>query len=112
MKPVQTAHMIRKLCSTSECDDGNYESILVGIKAAHYWGDFTLVDRAVEAGKLAGVPVIVDFGEHSPPLSIEELFTRHLRPGDMFTHTFAYGPAEREVIVADAGQVNPFVFAA
>ena len=112
MNPVQTAHMIRKLCSTSECDDGNYESILVGIKAAHYWSDFAQVDRAVEAGKLANVPVIVDFGEHSPPLSIEELFMKHLRPGDMFTHTYAYAPEEREVVVDEAGKVKPFIFEA
>jgi dihydroorotase len=112
MNPVQTAHMIRKLCSTSECDDGNHADILVGIKAAHYWGDFTQVDRAVEAGRLANVPVMVDLGEHSPPLSIEALFTRHLRPGDMFTHTYAYAPDEREVVVDEAGKVKPFVLEA
>lgn len=112
MNPVQTAHMVKPLCSTSECSEGSFPDVLVGIKAAHYWGDFTQVDRAVEAGELAGVPVIVDFGEHSPPLSIEELFMKHLRPGDMFTHTFAHGPGERETVVDEAGKVKPFVFEA
>src|SRR5687768_18015377 len=51
---------------------------------------------AVEAGKLASVPVMVDFGEHDPPNSIESLFMQHLRPGDIFTHTFSYGPKQRE----------------
>ena len=102
MNPVMTAHMINKL----------FPDLLVGIKAAHYWGDFTQVDRAVEAGRLAGVPVMVDFGEHDPPLSIESLFMEHLRPGDMFTHTFSYGPTQRETIVDEAGKVKPFVFAA
>ncbi len=40
MNPQQTAYMIKKL----------FPDIIVGIKAAHYWGDFTQVDHAVEAG--------------------------------------------------------------
>ncbi len=102
MNPVQTALMIKRL----------FPEIIVGIKAAHYWGDFTQVDRAVEAGNLVNVPVMVDFGEHNPPLSIEELFMKHLRPGDMFTHTFSYGPANRETIVDETGKVKSFVFEA
>jgi dihydroorotase len=102
MNPVLTAHMIQRL----------FPKTIVGIKAAHYWGDFTQVDRAVEAGKLANVPVMVDFGEHDPPLSLESLFMEHLRPGDMFTHTFSYGPKQRETIVDEKGKVKPFVFEA
>jgi dihydroorotase len=90
-----------------------FPKLIVGIKSAHYWGDFTSVDKAVEAGKLANVPVIVDFGEHDPPNSIEDLFMKHLRPGDIFTHTYANGPKERETVVDDATmKVKPFVFAA
>ncbi len=102
MNPVMTAHMIKKL----------YPDILVGIKAAHYWGDFTQVDKAVEAGNLAQVPVMVDFGEHEPPNSIEALFMEHLRPGDIFTHTYSYGPKVRETVVDENGQVKPFIFTA
>ena len=102
MNPVMTAHMIKKL----------YPDILVGIKSAHYWGDFTQVDKAVEAGVLAGVPVMVDFGEHDPPNSIESLFMEHLRPGDMFTHTYANGPKSRETVVDENGIVKPFIFEA
>ncbi len=102
MNPVQTAHMIKKL----------FPEIIVGIKAAHYWGDFMQVDKAVEAGNLAKVPVMVDFGEHDPPLSIEDLFMKHLRPGDIFTHTFSYGPTQRETVVDENGKVKSFVFAA
>jgi len=102
MNPVMTANMIRKL----------FPEIIVGIKSAHYWGDFTQVDRAVEAGNLANVPVMVDFGEHEPPNSIESLFMKHLRPGDIFTHTFSYGPKQRETIVDEQGKVKPFVWEA
>ena len=38
--------------------------------------------------KLANMPVMVDFGGNTPPLSIEELFMKHLRPGDIYTHTY------------------------
>lgn len=102
MNPVMTAHMINRL----------YPDILVGIKSAHYWGDFTQVDKAVEAGKLANVPVMVDFGEHQPPNSIESLFFDHLRPGDMFTHTYSNGPKVRETVVDENGTVKPFIFKA
>jgi len=102
MNPQQTAYMIKRL----------FPEIIVGIKAAHYWGDFTQVDRAVEAGNLANVPVMVDFGEHQPPNSIEALFMKHLRPGDIFTHSFSYGPTVRETIVDTNGKVKPFVFQA
>nr|WP_317047739.1 amidohydrolase/deacetylase family metallohydrolase [Pleomorphovibrio marinus] len=102
MNPTMTAHMINRL----------FPELLVGIKSAHYWGDFTQVDLAVEAGKLAEVPVMVDFGEHQPPNSIEDLFMKHLRPGDIFTHTYSYGPANRETVVDEALQVKPFVFEA
>ena len=102
MNPVMTSHMIKTL----------FPGVLVGIKAAHYWGDFSQVDKAVEAGKLANVPVMVDFGEHEPPNSIESLFMQHLRPGDIFTHTYANGPDERETVVDESGKVKPFIFEA
>ena len=102
MNPVMTAHSIKKL----------YPDILVGIKAAHYWGDFTQVDLAVEAGNKAGVAVMVDFGEHDPPNSIEALFMEHLRPGDIFTHTYSHGPTQRETIVDASGNLKPFILKA
>jgi dihydroorotase len=102
MNPVMTSLMITKL----------FPNIIVGIKASHYWGDFGQVDKAVEAGKMAKVPVIVDFGEHDPPNSIQDLFFKHLRPGDIFTHTYANGPKERETVVDENGKVKPFIFEA
>jgi dihydroorotase len=103
MNPVMTSYMITRL----------FPDIIVGVKSAHYWGpDFTQVDHAVEAGKLANVPVMVDLGEHHPPLSIEELFMKHLRPGDIWTHTYANAPQDREVPVDENGKVKPFIFEA
>jgi len=82
---------------------------IVGIKVAHYMGkEWDPVDRAVAAGNIANVPVIIDFGGNVPPLSIEELFFKHLRPGDIFTHTFSQ-LATRMPIVDEQGKVLPFV---
>lgn len=103
MNPEMTAYMINRL----------FPDILVGVKSAHYWGaDFTQVDQAVKAGTIAKVPVMVDLGEHHPPLSIEELFMKHLRPGDIWTHTYANAPKDREVPVDENGKVKPFIFEA
>lgn len=85
---------------------------VVGIKVAHYAGpEWTPVDRAVEAGKIAGVPVMIDFGGYEPPLSLEDLLLKHLRPGDIFTHAFA-DVAGRTPIVDKAGKVRPYVLEA
>lgn len=82
---------------------------IVGIKVAHYSGsEWDPVDRAVAAGKIANVPVMIDFGGTLPPLSIESLFMQHLRPGDIFTHAFAQ-LASRMPIVDGQGKLLPFV---
>jgi dihydroorotase len=67
-----------------------HKAVIVGIKTAHYPGpDFAAVDRALEAGKLADIPVMVDFGRAGPRKTLEELLTKKLRPGDIYTHVFS-----------------------
>ena len=92
----------------------NNANDIVGIKLAHYDGpDWTPTDRAEEAGKLAGIPIMVDFGGSVPPLPIEDLFLKHLRSGDIFTHCFAQLPNARECIVdIQTKKVKPFVWEA
>jgi dihydroorotase len=87
---------------------------IIGIKLAHFSGpDWTPVDRSVEAGKLADMPVMVDFGVSNPPLPIEELFLKHFRSGDIFTHCFAQLGESRESLVdTSTGIVKPFVWEA
>jgi dihydroorotase len=88
--------------------------VIVGIKLAHFTGhDWTPVDRSVEAGKFADMPVMVDFGRSNPPLSIEELFLKHLRPGDIFTHCYAQlGETRESIIDPQSGKIKPFVWEA
>ena len=94
---------------------------VVGFKVAHFFGpEWLPVDRAVEAGTLSNMPVIVDFGGDDPAKSIEELFMKHLRPGDIFTHALSkLRPGEigsnyqRESIVDETtNSVKPFVWQA
>jgi dihydroorotase len=67
-----------------------HPDLIVGLKVAHYVGrDFIAVDRAVEAGKLANIPVMVDFGRSYPERSYQDLVLKRLRPGDISTHMYA-----------------------
>ena len=88
-----------------------YKDYVVGIKVAHFTSpDFTNVDRGVAAGKLADIPVMVDFGGTKPRLSLKSLFMEHLRPGDIFTHTFGELLDTKEAIVDTAKkELKPFV---
>jgi dihydroorotase len=86
-----------------------FPEVVVGVKVAHYRGaEWDPVDRAVSAGELARIPVMVDFGTHQPPFSLEALLLTHLRPGDLLTHTFAEVDG-RVPIVDEAGSLRPYV---
>jgi dihydroorotase len=83
---------------------------VVGIKLAHYEGaDWIPADRAAAAGKLADIPVMVDFGGSQPPLSLDELFSKHLRPGDIFTHCFAQLNSREFIVDTTSKKLKPFV---
>ncbi len=84
-----------------------HKDVIVGIKTAHYSGrDFTAVDRAVEAGTIADIPVMVDFGRVSPQKSLEALLTQKLRPGDIYTHVYSGLRNELD----QSGRANPALF--
>jgi dihydroorotase len=81
-----------------------YKGLIVGIKLAHYAGPgWAAVERAVEAGTRAKIPVMVDFGDPRPERPSSELWTRKLRPGDIYTH--CYSGLRNEL--TEAGHVNP-----
>lgn len=87
--------------------------VIVGVKVAHFEGpDWTPVDRAVEAGKMANIPVMIDFGGSNPPLSIQELFMKHLRPGDIFTHCFGQLGSREFIVDTITKQVKPLAMEA
>ena len=81
-----------------------HKDVIVGIKTAHYAGpEWAPVERAVEAGAAAGIPVMVDFGVNRPERPSSELWTKKLRPGDIYTHCYSGLRNELD----DTGHVNP-----
>lgn len=89
-----------------------HPGVVVGVKLAHYHGfEWDPTERAVEAGRLADIPVMIDFGGSEPELPLKTLFLEKLRPGDIFTHAYA-NVNGRTAIVDDKGKVRPFVFEA
>jgi dihydroorotase len=98
MEPDKTADAIKR-----------NRDVIVGIKTAHFGGPgWTAIDRAVEAGRLAGVPVMVD----------DKIFTGtgrttrdkvldHLRPGDIHTHM--YNDRQLELVDRFGGKVQPYM---
>ena len=80
-----------------------HRGLIVGVKTAHYSGpEWTPVERAVEAGISADVPVMVDFGARRAERPVAELVTKKLRPGDIYTHVFSGLRGEQD----PSGHVN------
>ncbi|HEY3062114.1 MAG TPA: amidohydrolase/deacetylase family metallohydrolase [Chloroflexota bacterium] len=89
-----------------------HSDVIVGFKTAHYWTrdpwdaghpPWASVDAAVQAGELAGRPVMVDFWPRPPERSYRDLLLEHLRPGDVHTHVFAQ---QFPIVAPDGGIVD------
>jgi dihydroorotase len=99
-----------KLCAATI---KKYPDLIVGVKTAHFWTaepwdaehvPWAAVDRAIECGTLANVPVMFDFWPR-PERTYEELILKKMRPGDIHTHVFAQ---QFPIILAD-GKINPIM---
>jgi dihydroorotase len=92
MEPEPAAEMAKR-----------HAGLIIGIKTAHYTGpEWTPVEHAVQAGTLANIPVMVDFGANKPERPITVLLGEKLRPGDIYTH--CYSGLRNELV---SGHVNP-----
>jgi dihydroorotase len=86
-----------------------YPDVVVGFKTAHYAApDWIAVDRALEAGKTANLPIMVDFGIIKPERPHDVLYLQKLRPGDIYTHI--YRPFDPTL--DEKGKVRPYLFEA
>ena len=84
-----------------------HRGTIVGIKTAHYAGpEWAPVERAVEAGTAADIPVMVDFGKNQPQRPLEGLLMAKLRPGDIYTHVYSGLRNELD----RPGHLNPALF--
>ena len=86
-----------------------YPGVIVGVKTAHFSGpEWAPVERAVEAGAIAAIPVMVDFGSRRPERPLAVLVTQKLRPGDIYTHVYSGLRGEQD----PSGKVNPALWEA
>jgi dihydroorotase len=93
MQPPEAARVARE-----------HADVVVGFKTAHYAGPgWYSIDRVVEAGNLARLPVMVDFGYLVGERTLKELLEVKLRPGDIYTHM--YSPYRTELL--PSGELNP-----
>ena len=98
MEPERTAEVAKR-----------NSDVVVGIKIAHYAGpEWIAVDRAVQAGELAHLPVMVDFATFRPERPFQELVLKHLRPGDIYTHTYL----QAVPMIDKEGKLLPYLFEA
>src|SRR5437899_12283178 len=90
-----------------------YPDIIVGVKTAHYWTEdpwdgehvtWAAVDRAIECGNMANVPVMFDFWPR-PERTYADLILKKMRPGDIHTHVFA----QQFSIILPDGKLNPIM---
>ena len=67
-----------------------YPETIIGFKTVQWEGpEWTPFDRALEAGKLADLPVLIDFGHFWPDRRpYQDLVLKKLRPGDISTHMY------------------------
>jgi dihydroorotase len=97
MLPEKTAEVIKR-----------HRGVIVGIKCAHFGKPgWDALKRAIEAGRLGGVPVMVDdkiftnSGRHSRDKLLDVM-----RPGDMHTHM--YNDRQVEIVSRFNGKVQPY----
>ena len=74
-----------------------HKGVIIGVKSAHYsgpeWDPFT---RAVEVGRIADIPVMVDFGSRRPERPLYDLLNKVFRPGDIYTHVYGGNRGEQD----------------
>lgn len=101
MLPDKTAEVIRK-----------YKGLIVGVKVAHFGKPgWDALKRAVEAGRLGDVPVMVDdkIFTDTGRTSREKLLDV-MRPGDMHTHM--YNDRQVEIVSRFNGRVHEYAMEA
>ena len=86
--------------------------VIVGIKVAHFGKPgWSAIDAAIAAGRLAGVPVMIDdkIFTNAGRTSREKLLDK-MRPGDMHTHM--YNDRQVEIVSRFNGKVQEYALAA
>ena len=75
-----------------------HKGVIVGIKSAHFNGpQWTPYEKAEEVGRIASIPVMVDFGGNvRANRALGDLLTKYFRPGDIYTHMYGGRRGEQD----------------
>jgi dihydroorotase len=75
-----------------------YKGFIVGIKSAHFAGpEWAPYERAEEVGRIAHIPVMVDFGTNvRAGRPLYDLLNKYFRPGDILTHMYGGHRGEQD----------------
>jgi dihydroorotase len=75
-----------------------YKGVIVGVKSAHFAGpEWTPYENAEAIGKIAGIPVMVDFGNNvRAGRTLYDLLNKYFRPGDIYTHMYGGRRGEQD----------------
>jgi dihydroorotase len=89
-----------------------YSGILVGVKSAHFsLAGWASVERAIEAGRLAGKPVMLDSSIYSNSgRNTRDKVLKLMRPGDIHTHM--YNDHQLELLNRFTAKVQPWMWEA
>jgi dihydroorotase len=75
-----------------------HKGVIIGIKSAHFNGpEWKPYIVAEEVGKIAKIPVMVDFGGNvRAGRTLYDLLNKYFRPGDIFTHMYGGNRGEQD----------------
>lgn len=100
---------------TAEKAMANSEYI-VGFKHAHFLrADWRPIQKIVEAGTIANMPVIIDLGGNElsgGKVLLDDLFFKLLRPGDIYTHTFTEIARRDPIVDPQTRQLKSYIIPA
>lgn len=87
-----------------------YKNDIVGFKVNFTGTGWTAVSKGLEAGNAMNLPIMLDGGRDHPHPSLSDLFTKFLRKGDIYTHTYTIIEdfnARDQIVDQQSGKINP-----
>lgn len=87
-----------------------YKNDIVGFKVNFTGVGWTAVSYGLEAGNALKLPIMLDGGRNHPYPSLKDLFTKYLRKGDIYTHTYTIIEdfnARDRIVDQQSGKINP-----
>ena len=87
-----------------------HKNHIVGFKVNFTGAGWAVVNKGLEAGNVLNLPIMLDGGRNHPHPSLTELFTKFMRKGDIYTHTYTIIEdfnARDRMVDQQTGRINP-----